>query len=439
MRIDRQHRGWFICSIVGLAAATALYVWYVREYRDRVKGDTWPGLAYGVVATGMILLAGTLGARKKVLLLRIGNLTLWLRMHLWLGMLAVPMVLFHGAFSFGGLLTTILMLLLILITVTGVIGVAFQHAMPGVMMAQVEAETTFEQMARMLGNLRREAYELVWAACGVPPQTGATPIEWQEIQRGCGKGPDKPKGRDLIPAVSLSGAPVLGRGQTRIEALYHAAVLPALCADAACGADGRGRQMLESAATDLHPALEPAMKGLREVYEKGQAVRGETGLDAAQRDKKLAELRREAYGLVWSACGAAPETDDEWMEIRADTESTPAKPDKVAALGSAVGQDKLMSFYLETLRPYLRAPDRRGHRLRREVDAHRVFDLVRLDVQPTLHETVAALEEICGEIRQKMRQVRLHYWLHAWLLIHVPLSMAMLVLIPVHAVMALYY
>ena len=56
-----------------------------------------------------------------------------------------------------------------------------------------------------------------------------------------------------------------------------------------------------------------------------------------------------------------------------------------------------------------------------------------------LHESVAELESICEERRQLADQKRLHHWLHGWLLIHVPLSLALLLLGAVHAVIALRY
>jgi len=49
------------------------------------------------------------------------------------------------------------------------------------------------------------------------------------------------------------------------------------------------------------------------------------------------------------------------------------------------------------------------------------------------------LENICEEEHQLSRQARIYHWLHAWLLVHVPLSIALLVLGAVHAVMALRY
>jgi hypothetical protein len=49
------------------------------------------------------------------------------------------------------------------------------------------------------------------------------------------------------------------------------------------------------------------------------------------------------------------------------------------------------------------------------------------------------LESICEEQRQLTRQRKLYHFLHVWLLVHVPLSIALLVLGGVHAVMALRY
>ena len=68
-----------------------------------------------------------------------------------------------------------------------------------------------------------------------------------------------------------------------------------------------------------------------------------------------------------------------------------------------------------------------------------MFEELRRRLPPALHDTVKDLEDICEEERQLNRQARLHYWLHGWLLLHVPLSFALLLLGAVHAVMALRY
>jgi hypothetical protein len=56
-----------------------------------------------------------------------------------------------------------------------------------------------------------------------------------------------------------------------------------------------------------------------------------------------------------------------------------------------------------------------------------------------VRDQVNELKRYCEERRHLGEQERLHHWLHAWLLLHVPLSVALLVLGLAHAVMSLYY
>jgi hypothetical protein len=60
-------------------------------------------------------------------------------------------------------------------------------------------------------------------------------------------------------------------------------------------------------------------------------------------------------------------------------------------------------------------------------------------IPEAFHPTLEDLENICEEERQLSRQGHLYHWLHAWLLVHVPLSAALLILGGIHAVMALRY
>ena len=57
----------------------------------------------------------------------------------------------------------------------------------------------------------------------------------------------------------------------------------------------------------------------------------------------------------------------------------------------------------------------------------------------TLHGIIETLEGYTEERRQFMLQKRMQHMLHGWLLLHVPASWIMIVLIPLHAVMAVRY
>lgn len=111
---------------------------------------------------------------------------------------------------------------------------------------------------------------------------------------------------------------------------------------------------------------------------------------------------------------------------------------KAVAAEPNAGGDVLRDFYVEQVRPYLTGKSADGalsHSGRSTV----MFTNVRGMLPPPLHETLGDIEDICEEYRQLMRQKRLHNWLHGWLLVHIPLSYAFLVLAIVHAIYSLSY
>jgi hypothetical protein len=56
-----------------------------------------------------------------------------------------------------------------------------------------------------------------------------------------------------------------------------------------------------------------------------------------------------------------------------------------------------------------------------------------------VREELGRLEVLCDERRQLGEQARLHRWLHLWLLLHVPVTVALLVLGTAHAVLSVYW
>src|SRR6185436_10925046 len=96
-------------SFAVLSASTGWYAHYILHSMNGPSGGSLPGLVFGSVGFAFILFAGLLGARKRVRTWRIGRAEFWMRGHLWLGGLALPMIWFHGGFRHGGTLTSILM------------------------------------------------------------------------------------------------------------------------------------------------------------------------------------------------------------------------------------------------------------------------------------------------------------------------------------------
>ena len=133
MLIDSAHRRWLIGTTIAAALATVGYVPYYRGAINGPSGGSVVGLVYGIAAFACMLVVGLLGARRKVPTWRIGRAATWMKGHIWLGLLTLPLVLFHGGFAFGGPLTTVLMVLLCAVLASGIYGLVLQQFLPRVM------------------------------------------------------------------------------------------------------------------------------------------------------------------------------------------------------------------------------------------------------------------------------------------------------------------
>ena len=162
-----------------------------------------------------------------------------------------------------------------------------------------------------------------------------------------------------------------------------------------------------------------------------------------QIDHVRAQLVMEADTIVADACG---KLEVETVAPVAHARGTAGMQGEAAAAAALATIDRidaddsapLRHFYRHELRPFLERPDA-AHPLLDAVKASARFAKVRALVPVSFHAAIADLENICEEERQLRRQSRLHLVLHGWQLVHVPLSIALLVLAVVHIVMALRF
>jgi hypothetical protein len=166
-----------------------------------------------------------------------------------------------------------------------------------------------------------------------------------------------------------------------------------------------------------------------------------------QIDPIVEQLRGEADELVAAAAGPLPVNTGRPAEVRragggADERmGQPRSSPRAApvALAPTPESNLLRDAYLRDIRPFLDPAHRRDGVIDTAAKSTTLFRELRTALPAVLHETVAELESICDERRQLADQKRLHHWLHGWLLVHVPLSLALLLLSAAHAVMALRY
>jgi len=314
MHIDHTQRGWVLASLLLLAVSCAVYIPYALNAPLGPRGGSTIGLAFGIVGFAFMIFAALLGARKRVPVWRLGRAQAWMRGHLWLGLLSLPLIFFHGGFRFGGTLTRVLMWLLIITVGSGVFGAVLQHYVPRMMTRDVPLETIYGEIANVRKLLREEADNAIEAICG---------------------------------SLGLS----------------------------------------------------------------------KTAQDVGQRAGGFTSMRPMATAPTGAAVAAATE-----ILLLSEEESAP-----------------LRRFYLEEMRPFLEQPKLRGSRLADANQARSAFSGLRTLLPPAAHSTLEDLQDICDEARQLSRQERLHHWLHGWLLLHIPLSLALVLLGAIHAVMALRF
>ncbi len=190
-----------------------------------------------------------------------------------------------------------------------------------------------------------------------------------------------------------------------------------------------GSGLLGAALQHFMPRLQTAQLPLETIYE--------------QIDRVRSQLAEEASRLVEESCAALEgEVSGASAQQRAIAASAGANWDVSVASGLQADEQassELRRFLLVEVQPYLGETGARGARLGNPSLAPGIFRQLRVLFPPALHSSIDDLENICDEKRQLDKQNRLHKLLHGWLLVHIPLSYALLVLAAWHAVVAVRF
>jgi hypothetical protein len=154
-------------------------------------------------------------------------------------------------------------------------------------------------------------------------------------------------------------------------------------------------------------------------------------------------LVAEAQTLVAEASSAlAGNVSQATEEQRAASASAGTIGGLTVASGLQVDEgasDQLQEFFRREMQPYIAHSGSMGMALADRNRSQSMFQQLRLLLPPNLHPSVDDLENICEEKRELDQQTQYHRILHAWLLVHIPASYALLLLGAAHAVMALRY
>src|SRR5262249_41071649 len=90
----------------------------------------------------------------------------WMKAHIWLGLVTVPLVVLHSGGRFGGMLTTLFVTVFAVVIASVIWGLVLQNALPKLLVEAAPAETVYSQIDRVGRQYAAEAQRLVLLACG---------------------------------------------------------------------------------------------------------------------------------------------------------------------------------------------------------------------------------------------------------------------------------
>jgi hypothetical protein len=145
----RWRRGAFV-AFLALSASYAVY----DSRTEFTHGGSPGGIAYGLLGTLSVLVLLYFGVRKRSYRSRWGTLEGWLQCHIYLGLLAAVLILFHTGFRFHDKVALAAFAVLLMVVASGVWGAVVYTTMPR-RLTEVEGDLAPEAMAEQLNQLAR--------------------------------------------------------------------------------------------------------------------------------------------------------------------------------------------------------------------------------------------------------------------------------------------
>ncbi|HXM33073.1 MAG TPA: hypothetical protein VN921_05415 [Chthoniobacterales bacterium] len=474
MRITNwKHFPWIVFVCLATVAACLLYVanfhpdrlppgihvpaWFIQTQSEHHSvGGTPLGLAFGAISLGIFVFAALLSLRKKIPLWRVGTVQRWLRAHIWLTLLTIPLVILHSGFRLGGPMTTLLMALFAIVMVSGIYGLVLQHLMPSLMKERLPAETVFEQIPHIRAQLAVAAEKMRDSFKPAPPKkpdAGApAPSPSKAVTAGAAVMAST-KGGLSTPVARAKSA----TGSAPTAAPVAAAATITTAAPAAKAAEPVVEPAISSAA---NAAATPAAPKVETIGTPTARVQSEPPGEPVARASVPAGDEPAPTPPVAPAAPSAEKPAPPPPPAAAPAPSPAPKPAAPAAAkaaptaaakpvaatakpapppGDPASEAALIEFIDRQVLPYLKA--HRGDRMRfnNARFSDDTFRFIKLRVAEGYRSRVEEIQGWCDERRMLDLQTRLQHWLHGWLFIHVPFSFFLLLLTMWHAVVTLFY
>ena len=155
-----QSPAWFWAFVFSVIVCMLVYA------ANRLLSTPHPytvwGIAYGAVATVLMLGAGIWGVRRRMLRMAPARSQAWVQFHVYGGTLFLLLVLMHTGFRLPtGTLTWWLFIFAIWIALSGFIGVTLQKTIPRILTSGLSLEVNYNRIPELIDDVRQKSEALV--------------------------------------------------------------------------------------------------------------------------------------------------------------------------------------------------------------------------------------------------------------------------------------
>lgn len=151
---------WWKMSLALAVALIALYIFVPLPAQH--FGSSWLGYTLGTVGALLILWLTLLGVRKRAITPGRWSLKAWTSAHVWLGLCLIVIGTLHTGFDLGWNVHTLAWTLMMIVIVSGMVGIALYAAVPAALSANrydAEGAITEKQMIEALRSLDRQLHD----------------------------------------------------------------------------------------------------------------------------------------------------------------------------------------------------------------------------------------------------------------------------------------
>ncbi len=161
----------------------------------------------GIIAVLLILFIMTYSLRKRLVRGFPGRLDNWLWAHIYLGILALFIVVLHAEFRFGWGYNTIGVIFLVLVIVTGAVGRYFYSSVPSKIMLEqdkvlVQLDEVMSSIDSILVDKSKQFQKIIGIELNTPSLISTKPGYWEGLRASAEIVPDEEKS-EFEKAVSL--------------------------------------------------------------------------------------------------------------------------------------------------------------------------------------------------------------------------------------------